>query len=225
MWSESRVAESSGRKEGREPRAGCLSGLFVSWSWAERGDPSSSPGGRSESPCTSSPTSFPQAGTTVQEPLGENDVFLPALVVFTKGWSKEDAGRNRMLLEFQFQSWRWICREQEGMVLAAQTEHLGCSRHLAGAVGSLSKYLPAHRLLWDGSRIPPRYPEQKPSLQGPASSPSLVSFIPALARTMHFCLLACLFCQPGGSWRSGPGVLSVSMSQAAGTQQVLRKQG
>ena len=113
-----------------------------------------------------------------------------------------------MLLEFQ--SWRWICREQEGMVLAAQTEHLGCSRHLAGAMGSLSKYLLAHRLLRDGSRIPPRYPEQKPSLQGPASSPSLVSFIPALARTMHFSVSLLVFSANQGA--PGGQVLGSSVS-------------
>lgn len=87
MWSESRVAEGSVRKGG-SPGLGASLGSLYQRSWAERGDPSSSPGGRSESPPTSSPTSFPQAGTTVQEPLGENDVFLPALVVFTKGWSR-----------------------------------------------------------------------------------------------------------------------------------------
>lgn len=113
-----------------------------------------------------------------------------------------------MLLEFLFQWWRWICREQEGMVPAAETEHLGCSRHFAGAMASLSQYLLAHRLLWDWSQIPPWYPEQKPSLQGPSSSPSLVSFIPALARTMHFSVSLPVFSAnpgaPGGQvlWSS-----------------------
>lgn len=131
-----------------------------------------------------------------------------------------------MLLEFQFQLWKWICREQEGMVPAAQAEHRGCSRHFAGAMVSLSEYLLAQHLLWYMSLIPPQYPEQKPSLQGPASSPSLVSFIPALVRTVHFSVSSLVFsANPGGSWRSGPGVLSVFMSQAAGTQQVLRKRG
>ena len=32
---------------------------------------------------------------------------------------------NRLLLEFPFQLWRWICREREGMGLAAPAECLG----------------------------------------------------------------------------------------------------
>ena len=115
-----------------------------------------------------------------------------------------------LLLEFQFQSWKWICREQEGMVPAAQAEHRGCSRHFAGAMVSLSEYLLAQHLLWDMSLIPPRYPEQEPSLQGPASSPSLVSFIPALVRTMHFSVSSLVFSANPGA--PGGQVLGTSVS-------------
>lgn len=130
-----------------------------------------------------------------------------------------------MLLEFQFQSWRWICREQEGMVPAAQTEHLGCSRHLRERwVHSANICL---LIAFSGTGLGP-HPGTLSRSQ--ASGSRQLSF-PCVFHTSScqdhafLSLLACLFCQPGGSWRSGPGVLSVSMSQAAGTQQVLRKRG
>lgn len=58
MWSESQVAEDTRRKEGSTGLS-AFPGCLYRWSWAERGDPSSLPGERPESPVYLFPHDIP----------------------------------------------------------------------------------------------------------------------------------------------------------------------
>ena len=68
---------------------------------------------------TSSPMRFPQAATALRQALRGRQCLPSYPSCVYQGLVHS----NRMLLEFQFQAWTCICREQEGMVPAAQAEH------------------------------------------------------------------------------------------------------